>query len=939
MEIRTSRAYWKYSRQLEEFISKYKRRPMDIKFWPYGPYWPSNGRDILLETPTFVRTHPNVREPFYTEIKVPTKTVDTQETPYNDNIRWMRSVVVYDCEKTPPENIPVPTPSDCCPSLVFESRFESGNLRQARRVGQFEYELVLKTDLYTNRHTQWYFFRVENVVPGITYKFRIVNLLKRDSLYNYGMRPLIYSEEESKKNGIGWMRTGHHILYSRNMMNLQCPLLTRGTPYFMLEWQMEFPHTSGCYYLAHGYPYTFTDLKDDLESLLIDPSTNQWLKREVLCETRAGNSCFLLTITDFNIEDDGKKVIVVSARVHPGETQASWMVRGVIHFLTGKHPAAEELRRKYIFKIIPMLNPDGVIVGNYRCSLVGKDLNRNYRRPVKTSCPTVWHVKTMIEDVSEKHQVLLYCDLHGHSRKHNVFMYGNNTCDENSSGVASTKSFLNDRLFPWIIALHAPDKFSFPSCKFRIRRCKESTGRVVMWRQLRIAHSFTMEAAFSGSVISKDNKPCHFSIRDYQDMGQTLCLAIYDFHRMQTDEILQAKFIFSLTRQIAQQLQSKNPTNTKVLDLKNVMRQNWQKTKGSATSGRSKNKLLQEAQKETKENVDGKQKDKSNTECYKSEDNCPEVDNNETDKSFTNALRIEDEGEATDEPTFTQEMQPTREEEKEEDEDEPILMMDDCLHLLVNLNVTQALMESDSSDSDSDSDPEVKPELQKWRSKQRKSRKKKRSRSSQTGSKSTREERTIGSGGAQKNATSSLDHQDQKAPRQLPHFVSKFDGRTNGGIPCFSEERCLERIAAKRMVEIKQRCQEQQRAEENSEETTDENNRRTISFLSPSWTQQDIQPNIQDVLNRDSCLMASQVYQRPLHLKQPQELFKSPPHQRGKSLHNLNRNMTVANGVWNPPARTFDPISDYRRTSQSTSSADWIEATIIRPMERTFKVL
>lgn len=41
-----------------------------------------------------------------------------------------------------------------------------------------------------------------------------------------------------------------------------------------------------------------------------------------------------------------------------------------------------------------------------------------------------------------------------------------------------------------------------------------------------------------------------------------------------------------------------------------------------------------------------------------------------------------------------------------------------------------------------------------------------------------------------------LDVREQKASR-LPHFVSKFDGRTNGGIPCFSEERCLERIAAK----------------------------------------------------------------------------------------------------------------------------------------------
>lgn len=37
---------------------------------------------------------------------------------------------------------------------------------------------------------------------------------------------------------------------------------------------------------------------------------------------------------------------------------------------------AIKLRDKFVFKIIPMLNPDGVIVGNYRCSLAAVDLNR-----------------------------------------------------------------------------------------------------------------------------------------------------------------------------------------------------------------------------------------------------------------------------------------------------------------------------------------------------------------------------------------------------------------------------------------------------------------------------------------------------------------------------------------------------------------------------------
>ncbi|MGH0156475.1 UNVERIFIED_CONTAM: hypothetical protein FKN15_006201 [Acipenser sinensis] len=76
-------------------------------------------------------------------------------------------------------------------SLVFESRFESGNLQKAVRVrGQHDYELTLRTDLYTKKHTQWYYFRVQNMKPGTTYRFTIVNLMKSNSLYNLGLQYL-----------------------------------------------------------------------------------------------------------------------------------------------------------------------------------------------------------------------------------------------------------------------------------------------------------------------------------------------------------------------------------------------------------------------------------------------------------------------------------------------------------------------------------------------------------------------------------------------------------------------------------------------------------------------------------------------------------------------------------------------------------------------------
>jgi murein tripeptide amidase MpaA len=51
-------------------------------------------------------------------------------------------------------------------------------------------------------------------------------------------------------------------------------------------------------------------------------------------------------------------------------------MEGFLEFIVGNEREAKVLRDTFVFKIVPMLNPDGVIVGNYRCSLTGLDLNR-----------------------------------------------------------------------------------------------------------------------------------------------------------------------------------------------------------------------------------------------------------------------------------------------------------------------------------------------------------------------------------------------------------------------------------------------------------------------------------------------------------------------------------------------------------------------------------
>lgn len=67
-----------------------------------------------------------------------------------------------------------------------------------------------------------------------------------------------------------------------------------------------------------------------------------------------------------------KPTIFLSSRVHPGETPASYVLNGILKFLADeKSIQAKALRKAFVFKIVPMLNPDGVYRGYYRLDTFG----------------------------------------------------------------------------------------------------------------------------------------------------------------------------------------------------------------------------------------------------------------------------------------------------------------------------------------------------------------------------------------------------------------------------------------------------------------------------------------------------------------------------------------------------------------------------------------
>lgn len=94
-------------------------------------------------------------------------------------------------------------------------------------------------------------------------------------------------------------------------------------------------------------------------------------------------------------------MIIITSRVHPGETGASWMVQGIMDTLLNPEPEDRELvnnlKDHFEFYVIPMLNVDGVVNGNYRCSLASCDLNRKYSKPSRTMHPTIYYIKKLCD--------------------------------------------------------------------------------------------------------------------------------------------------------------------------------------------------------------------------------------------------------------------------------------------------------------------------------------------------------------------------------------------------------------------------------------------------------------------------------------------------------------------------------------------------------------
>ncbi|XP_075391635.1 cytosolic carboxypeptidase-like protein 5 isoform X1 [Tenrec ecaudatus] len=329
-----------------------------------------------------------------------------------------------------------------CGGLLFSSRFDSGNLAHVEKVEpvlsdgegggggaaapissnascpDYEFNVWTRPDCaeteFENGNRSWFYFSVRGGTPGKVIKINIMNMNKQSKLYSQGMAPFVRTVPTRPR----WERIRDR------------PTFEMTETQFVLSFVHRFVEGRGATtFFAFCYPFSYSDCQELLSQLdqrflenqptHSSPLDTIYYHREVLCYSLDGLRVDLLTISSCHgLREDreprleqlfpdastprpfhfiGKRVFFLSSRVHPGETPSSFVFNGFLDFiLRPDDPRAQTLRRLFVFKLIPMLNPDGVVRGHYRTDSRGVNLNRQYLKPDVVLHPAIYGAKAVL---------------------------------------------------------------------------------------------------------------------------------------------------------------------------------------------------------------------------------------------------------------------------------------------------------------------------------------------------------------------------------------------------------------------------------------------------------------------------------------------------------------------------------------------------------------
>lgn len=172
-------------------------------------------------------------------------------------------------------------------------------------------------------------------------------------------------------------------------------------------------------WIAYAHPYPWDRAEELVRSLRNSP----YATVEQVAHSRERRPVSVVTITDPATADQRKKVVMVQALQHAGEDAGGHLVEGMIKHLLSDDPGARRARQRFIYKIIPAMNPDGLYHGTTRYNLGMQDLNSIWLG--STEEPEVAGVKRWVDGWRAAGWCIdLFIDVHSHSQqiRRNVFL-------------------------------------------------------------------------------------------------------------------------------------------------------------------------------------------------------------------------------------------------------------------------------------------------------------------------------------------------------------------------------------------------------------------------------------------------------------------------------------------------------------------------------------
>jgi hypothetical protein len=267
--------------------------------------------------------------------------------------------------------------------IVFNTNFEGSSLGKVEVLAETRFRCAVQgqyDEHGRNRQANWYYFRMDGV------RGRDITLTLTDVVGEYDGKPgacpmnaetiPVYSDDDEH-----WR---HFPAMSWDDVKKEATLTFR--PEHDRIW------------IAHLPPYTHSRLFRLLEHVDRSPAA----RVEVIGKTARGRDLHLVTVTNFDRPDDGKRTVWLQARQHAWEAGTSFVMEGAMRFVASDEPLARELRDRVVFKFTPMLDPDGCATGKVRFNANGYDVNRHWdevdlrRKEFLERMPEIWYAKKAV---------------------------------------------------------------------------------------------------------------------------------------------------------------------------------------------------------------------------------------------------------------------------------------------------------------------------------------------------------------------------------------------------------------------------------------------------------------------------------------------------------------------------------------------------------------